>query len=119
MQLLRSLLCGLLAVLVAISFAPESLAHGFAHGGAATAVSASEACPETQADAERHGEDERAPGAPCQDCCHSSQCHMKAAPLSKVMDQPLPRSSNAKLGFGATPRFADAPEAREPDPERT
>jgi hypothetical protein len=119
MQLLRPLFCGLLAVLVAISFAPESLAHSFAHGGVEAALSASETCPEAQADAERHGEEEQAPGAPCQDCCHSSQCHMKAAPLSKVMDQPLPRSYSAKLGFGAPPRFVDAPEAREPDPERT
>jgi hypothetical protein len=43
---------------------------------------------------------------------------MKAAPPSLAAVLSFDWSS-AKLGFGAAPRFADAPEAREPDPERT
>jgi hypothetical protein len=43
---------------------------------------------------------------------------MKAAPLSATA-APTFDLSSAKLGFGAVLRFADAPEAREPDPERT
>jgi hypothetical protein len=117
-QFLRSLLCGLLAVLVAISFAPESLAHGFAHGGVATTSTESAACPEAQADAEQHDEDRHTPGAMCQDCCHSGHCHLKVAPQTTTADQTFEWSS-VRRGFGAAPRFADAPEVREPDPERT
>jgi hypothetical protein len=118
MHILRFLLCGLLAVMVAISFAPESHAHGAQHGGVAAALSAGEACSQVQAATDHNSGHEHAPGAPCEDCCHSSHCHMKAAPPSLAAVLSFDWSS-AKLGFGAAPRFADAPEAREPDPERT
>jgi hypothetical protein len=118
MQFLRFLLCGFLAILVAISFAPESFAHGVQHGGVAAAISVDASCTEAQAEPEHHRGHDHAPGAPCQDCCHHGHCHMKAAPLSATAALAFDLSS-AKLGFGAVPRFADAPEAREPDPERT
>jgi hypothetical protein len=107
-----------LAVLVAISFAPEGLAHGLQHGGLAAAISVDAACPEAKANADHHRGHEHAPGAPCQDCCHHGHCHMKVAPASATAMKAF-GFSTAKLGFGAVPAFADAPEAREPDPERT
>jgi hypothetical protein len=120
MQLLRSLLCGLLTCFVAIAFAPENFAHGMSHDKGARAGFTQQAdCNGVQAKPEQgQGDHEHAPGEPCQDCCHYGHCHMKAAPASSESVRAA-HWSNAKLGFGLAPRFADAPEAREPDPERT
>lgn len=118
MQFLRFLLCGLLAFFVAISFAPESFAYGVQHGDVAAAISVDASCLQAQADTEHHRGHDHAPGAPCQDCCHHGHCHMKAAPPS-AKAAPAFKLSSAKFGFGAVLRFADAPEACEPDPERT
>lgn len=118
MNLLRSLLCGLLAVLVAMAFAPEGAAHALAHQDASAVTMKAAACTDAAAAMQQDGEHDHAPGAPCQDCCHNGHCHMKAAPPTSAAGLAFAWSS-AKFGFGGAPAFADAPDLREPDPERT
>lgn len=118
MYFLRALLCGFLALLVAISFAPESFAHGIAPDCASLGISATSACHGAQVAPADDAGDPHAPGAPCEDCCHSGHCHMKAAPVSNAAGHAF-SLTQARLAFGEPARFVDAPQSREPDPERT
>jgi hypothetical protein len=120
----RALLCLFLSGLVTMSFVPESLAHSLAHEvGPAAASDAGVDVAGVEAgavhdDRDHDHDDGHAPEAPCKDGCHSAHCHMKAGPPG-ASAAPNLDWSRAQLGFGSDALGDDAPEGREPDPERT